>query len=392
MIEKVEKGGPRVAEVARRIRRDYLNGTTEVAFLPAERVLTVRYGVARNTLRQALLSLSCEGLVRAERSRGYRILGPSRARQGLARIAALQFTRNEQSGRTSEEVVQALRRQCLAEGRQVLNMDIERADPAAVAQALINAQVDGAALVWADEPLLRCLAEKGIPCVALENSDRELAMDHVFQDNFGGAQQATRHLLAKGHTRLGWIGPAPGTSASSRERWLGAQSALLERGLAISSRHCAEAESEADILRMIEASDRPTAFLALWQGATIATVHAFSVTGLKLGEDADAVGWCTERAYSDLGMRLWSGRDRLPMVTWSSDALAAVVLDRLVQRERNPALSPLHIAIPTTLVLPNGHAGAVNEPERGMGDRGRMPGRFERVVARYRLSDEGGRG
>ncbi len=349
MTDVKTKGGPRAAEAAQQIWRDYLSETPHRMFLPAERLLTDQYGVARNTLRKALSLLAEEGLIRPERGRGYRILKKPRFGHSVARIAILQNSLSTGSARASDDIVEALRRHGLREGCQVLNVEMDHAEPGNVARTLINSEVNGVALANTNARVFEKLSESGIPCVALENSERDLPMDYVFQDNFGGAQQATRHLLAKGHTCMGWIGPSPETSVTSRERWLGAYSGLMDRGFRILPKHCANPKNTEAISQILMLKDRPTALLAMWQDATIATVHALNDLGLNLGKDIDVVGWCTEMNYSDLGMRLWSGRYHLPMVTWNTDTLAAVVVDRLIQRGKKPGLPPLNITVPATL-------------------------------------------
>ena len=49
--------------------------------LPAERQLAEDFGVARSVVRQALAGLARDGLIVSDYPRGYRVLGPRRARR-----------------------------------------------------------------------------------------------------------------------------------------------------------------------------------------------------------------------------------------------------------------------------------------------------------------------
>ena len=66
------------ADIASRLRREILKGTRSLHDrLPSERALATEYGVARNTLREALLRLEEEGLVETRRGSGTYVTFPS---------------------------------------------------------------------------------------------------------------------------------------------------------------------------------------------------------------------------------------------------------------------------------------------------------------------------
>ncbi|MET8044325.1 substrate-binding domain-containing protein [Micromonospora sp. NPDC005215] len=97
---------------------------------------------------------------------------------------------------------------------------------------LVRRQVDGLLVTpTADDhaELHRELAHRA-PMVFIDRAPAGILTDSVILDNVGGAHQAVRHLLSRGHRRIGYIGgdPAVGTGAGRRA---GYRRALEEAGL-----------------------------------------------------------------------------------------------------------------------------------------------------------------
>ena len=90
-------------------------------------------------------------------------------------------------------------------------------------------QVDGVVLCGSSlaDDQLRELAEL-TPLVLINRDVPGVAS--VLVDNAGGARQATRHLRALGHRRVGYVGGPPG-SRSHRQRRAGAEAAAGEFAL-----------------------------------------------------------------------------------------------------------------------------------------------------------------
>lgn len=80
------------------------------------------------------------------------------------------------------------------------------------------------------DALLAALAAQGIPVVAVAPGMPREEIASICIDDFAAAQSMTRHLIAQGHRRIGFIKGNPDQSASER-RYLGYLSALEEAGI-----------------------------------------------------------------------------------------------------------------------------------------------------------------
>lgn len=78
-----DQGRGRVEAVMRKLETSMLDGTwTAGARLPAERTLAAEYGVARNTIREAIQRLAARGLLKSRRGAG--VFVTDRLRTGIA--------------------------------------------------------------------------------------------------------------------------------------------------------------------------------------------------------------------------------------------------------------------------------------------------------------------
>jgi LacI family transcriptional regulator, fructose operon transcriptional repressor len=77
---------------------------------------------------------------------------------------------------------------------------------------------------------LQVLLDAGIPVVAVDRRAEQTPVDTVMVDHVSAAYQLAGHLLAHGHTRIGAVFGAPGTT-SGRERKRGFLKALKEAGI-----------------------------------------------------------------------------------------------------------------------------------------------------------------
>ena len=343
-------GGRIAVKVASAIAERYVkNASTAQAFLPPERVLAAEYGVARSTMRRALAMLERQGIIRPEHGRGCRILHQGEKTAAMYRVAVLQGT-TWVLGRTSPELVDAIQRQCLKRKWQVLSIDVEDTDPEAVLRTLAEAKVDAVALVIEGNEVMQCLVKAGIHCVAVETSDRGLPIDQVYQDNYGAAAQAVRYLVEKGHRRIGWIGPVK-PDRIAIERFAGARSTLIEHHLDF---HPADivACSVMDTpgLAFLSRENRPPAVLTMWHGLTLDVLRAAAEMGIGPGS-LDMVGWGTEKQSPEIAEQARLSNIGLATMIWSVEEMAEVVVSRIQLHRMEPALRPLHIVIPSRMVV-----------------------------------------
>lgn len=82
-----------------------------------------------------------------------------------------------------------------------------------------------------NDPSLRQLALSGLPMVCVDRSLADCAIDKVEIDNRAGAFAAVRHLLDKGHRRIGII-TGPNDTSTGRDRLLGYRDAHAACGVA----------------------------------------------------------------------------------------------------------------------------------------------------------------
>lgn len=111
---------------------------------------------------------------------------------------------------------------------------VRQTDSAASYVKLVRTKrIDGLILsdTRVDDRALRDLVNDGFPIVLLGQLP-DLDVCSIEFDNRGGARAAVAHLLAQGHTRVGFIGYAPAAHTGVTERLHGYQDALATAGIA----------------------------------------------------------------------------------------------------------------------------------------------------------------
>jgi LacI family transcriptional regulator len=206
--------------------------------------------------------------------------------------------------------------------------------------------------------LLGQVVHLGIPVVMADSWQDELQFDVVAQDGFAGGVLAASHLLARGHKRVAFLGlPMKDARAQVIERFGGAAAGLARGGLELAAGACVsyrEGDAQdalAQARQLLSARNRPTAVLALWQGASKALAVAARELGLTVGKDFDMVGWSTEEDYAADWMREFPA-DQVPAaVTWSVKAMADLCITRLMQRRADPKTPVTMTRVPVRLRL-----------------------------------------
>jgi len=146
-------------------------------------------------------------------------------------------------------------------------------------------RVDGIIVVPASHDHAYLYEERraGTALVFVDRPASHLDADSVLADNIGGASQAVRHLLERGHRRIGFLGDLLSIS-TARERLSGYRAALESRGIGIDNElirtELRDPEAAARAIEtMLALPEPPTAFFTAQNLLTIGGVRALRRLG-----------------------------------------------------------------------------------------------------------------
>jgi LacI family transcriptional regulator len=215
-----------------------------------------------------------------------------------------------------------------------------------------NQVADGALVVEtaagiAGNPLLR---QHNYPYVSLgyDLSDQGKYLVHC--DDRRGAYEATRHLLEKGHRRIGIINGSPiGAVGATQERLIGHLEALAEAGLVFEpslmvygdyTRPSGQQAAE----KLLALSEPPTAIFAFNDRMAIGAIGALKSAGRRVPEDIAVVGFDDILAAANFTPPLTTVRQPSTQVGQA----AAQILFKLINGE--PVDNP-EVVLPAELIV-----------------------------------------
>ena len=197
-------------------------------------------------------------------------------------------------------------------------------------QRLIDNGLDGVILpppLCDSEAVLGCVARAGIPAVVVACGSPAAGLGAVSIDDFDAAHYMTRHLIALGHQRIGFIVGHPNQSASAR-RLDGYRAAIAEMNADASDELVVQGmftyRSGLDAAEQLLAlADRPTAIFASnddMAAATVAVAHRLAL---------DVPGDLTVTGFDDtaLATTIWPELTtvRQPIAEMAREAVQALV-------------------------------------------------------------------
>lgn len=208
-----------------------------------------------------------------------------------------------------------------------------------------SGRVDGIVLldVRTDDERPARLAAAGVPFVGAGASGRAGEARLVGFDMYHGAADATRHLLALGHRRIGMIA-LPSDRLDSEPFYQGFADALGAVGLEpdpalIVEAGTAEDDGIAAMQELLAAPERPSAVIAASDALAFGAMHALRDAGLEAGRELSIVG------CGDLPL---AAHSHPPLTTLRAPrrALGAELARRLVALvEREPLPEPTTLAL-----------------------------------------------
>lgn len=167
----------------------------------------------------------------------------------------------------------------------------------AVNRMVMGRRVDGIILMAPRkaDPIVEKLLESDFPFVLLGRSMEHDDVLCVNNDNQKAAYDATNHLLAQGHTNIGFV-TGPSDMVVSEDRLQGYKQALQEAGVEFSSEWVIDAEFlQASgfhaISLVMNLPRKPTAFVVIDDLVAFGLIRGFYEVGLRIPDDVSIVSF-----------------------------------------------------------------------------------------------------
>lgn len=305
--------------------------------------VAIAAGVSRSTASRALSGSSLISpqtrlaVEEAARSLGYR---PNRAASALRsnRSHLLGLVMNNLINASFHTIAEVVHKRASDAGYQVL-LCITDADPNRendVLAMLGEHGVDGTIVIGSGRsaPASNALLTQGRAVVNLIRSVRGSKASTVLADDIDGARDATAHLLALGHRRIGYIG-GTAEATSGRERYEGYCSALADAGIEVDEAivrkgpFTTEFGAEA-VNSLLDGSESMTALYAANHEAV------FGILPTLVGRGVSVPGELSLVCHEDMPwLAMW--QPPITVVDNGAAQLANLAMDLLFQQINDPA-------------------------------------------------------
>ncbi len=168
----------------------------------------------------------------------------------------------------------------------------------AIIRTMSLRRVDGVIIcsTQVDEAHQRQLARLGVPSVLINNQSADSIAFSVYHDDRDGGRQIAEHLLALGHTRIGYLGNARG-GRTNAERLAGFHDAMAAAGHAVRTADLFDAPNGtapggADGMQRFLASETlPTAIICYNDMMAIGAIQTLQNAGLRVPQDVSITGF-----------------------------------------------------------------------------------------------------
>lgn len=146
---------------------------------------------------------------------------------------------------------------------------------------------------FVDEAALAAIAEKGIPCVVVDNREVYDELAHVSVDYALAANTATRFLIQNGHTKIAYVGMEK-TPFFCKQTLAGYKKALREAGIELRHEYIIYGDFEdktknPDLEGLIRLPDRPTAFFCVEDFYAVCVLHFLKSKGFSVPDDISMI-------------------------------------------------------------------------------------------------------
>lgn len=190
---------------------------------------------------------------------------------------------------------------------------------------------------------------RGIPILLIDRQLRDVQLDSVIIDNIRASEDACRHLIEKGHRRIGLIA-GPQDAFTARQRVLGYYQSLIACGLKPEESLIAYGDftSDSGYAQTTELLHRcldVSALLVANYDMTLGALMALHDMNLRLGEDVSVIGIDNMQLSCLVRPRLTVIEQPLKSI----GAEAAELMLKRLQQEPGQAANPVTISLTATL-------------------------------------------
>lgn len=335
-MEKTKKSNRRKG---RAVTIDEVASLAKVSPMTVSRVIN-GHGKVRDSTR--------ERVMRAVRELGYT---PNLAASSLA---AAQHTRialiytNPSSAYLRELLVGALQGVARTAAQLVIDSwDSFDAEAQRNAARLLAKSVEGAILpppLCESKAVISELVSAGIPVVAIASGRFSHDISCVRIDDFRASHEITAHLIALGHTRIGYIKGHPNQTASAR-RFEGFQTALAEAGIALEG--ALVQQGYFTYRSGLEAAEKlltqrrpPSAIFASNDDMAAAAISVAHRRGLNVPRDLSVVGFDDTSAATTVWPELTTIRQPIASM---ADSAIDILLRSIRGKERSTRVVVDHV-------------------------------------------------
>jgi DNA-binding LacI/PurR family transcriptional regulator len=323
--------------------------------VPAERELSIEWGVSRMTVHRALQELQRGGWVVRRRGQGTVIAGPEARRS--RRLAMVYFS----DATVLEAAYLRGVRSAIPEEIDLL-ICVHHDDPKREARLIsrLTHQADGIVLIGTGAPendaLIGRAAREGLAVVCMDRVSPGLDVDSVITDNYAASLAALRTLTARGHRRIAHFTADLMHVSSARERYEAYLQVCRDVGQPDPSRwvrkypvldtsnHTLITCLVTDALAAMRASgDAPTAAFCVNEGLLEPLLDACDELGLNVPGDLDII------SFND-SLNLMRRHERaVGRLVQRPEAIGRIAVEMLLARLDDPSRPCRAVRVPADL-------------------------------------------
>ena len=216
-------------------------------------------------------------------------------------------------------------------------------------QALFQTPVSGIILMDDLDDEIYQYIHKQVPhIVGISTNHKDI--DNIGYDRFGIAYEATKYLIEKGHTRIGFIGSGGVTkNIKNSQRYRGFQTAMHCANLPINENWIIDCEWDEDLCaqkvdELCATGDYPTALFVSSDLIAMASMNRLYANNIKVPDDVAIL------SVTDIEVAKYANP---PLTTYHipAEEIGYVAADLLISRINGYDLLPHRVMLPSNLIV-----------------------------------------